>query len=133
VVWQSLKIANSGQVEIKKTFDNYKTKESEGIKFKNFSEVKSAINAKCEDYLYPICQVSYERLYYANKSGLRFTYDYNIQFKNLSQNNFIKSHNNIFEVKYENINDSLFSSLLGDKMTRFSKYNEALSILFEIS
>ena len=129
----SSKIRNKGQIEIKKTFDNYKTKESVGIRFNNFSQVKSAINSKCNDYLYPICQVSYERLYYANKSGLRFTYDYNIQFKNFLQNNFLKSHNNIFEVKYENINNSLFPSLLGDKMTRFSKYNEALATLFEMS
>jgi len=102
----SLKIGNKGQIEIKKTFDNYKTKESVDIKFNNFSEIKSAINTKSEDYLYPICQVSYERLYYANTLGLRFTYDYNIRFKNSTQNNFIKSQNNIFEVKYENINNS---------------------------
>lgn len=129
----SLKISKKGQIEIKKTFDNYKTKESFSIKFKNFSEITLEIIKHCEDNVSPICQVSYERLYYANSSGYRFTYDYNIQFKNLVHGCFIKSPNNIFEIKYENIDSSFFTSLLGDKMTRFSKYNEALSKLFEIN
>ena len=128
-----INISKKGQVEVKKTFDNFKTKESYEKEFKNFSEIQLAIINYCDNHIIPICQVSYERLYFANLNGLRFTYDYNIQFKNLNDTSFIRSPNNIFEIKYEDINSSYFSSLLGDKMTRFSKYHEAVSNLFEIS
>ena len=122
----SFKIDNKGIIEIKKTFSNFKTKKSFNFNFNNLEDLSNAMRAKFNKNLIDICQVSYDRIYYANNDGVRFTYDFNIFYRSLKTNAIMKSKNTVFEIKYEGDDRGYFSSYFGDRMTRFSKYNEAV-------
>ncbi len=67
---------------------------------------------------------------FANENKLRFTYDFDIKARQFGSKSFLKIPQNIFEVKYSSqINRQIFSALMGDRKTRFSKYNEAINKL----
>ena len=125
------KILNNGHIEIKKTFEFHKEKSVKAFKFKKISEIKNYFSGLCSQEFIPICQVSYQRIYYRNFNGLRFTYDFNITIKRPNLNLFKPINEKIFEIKYpSDMPNDLFSSMLGDKKTRFSKYNKAVLELY---
>ena len=125
-------IKKEGNLEIKRTYSNYKDKKVIPIKFKNFEEVNKRINTLTGKFLFPVCQVSYVRSYYENYAGERFTYDFNIKYKSIISKSFISSRENILEIKFSGFDANKFSSLFGERSTRFSKYNDAVQNLFYI-
>jgi hypothetical protein len=119
-----------GAIEVKKTCEQYRLKESLHAKPSTILAMQELFRDKCIASLFPVCQISYTRAYFANGSGLRFTYDFDIKARQHGSNTFLKIRQNIFEVKYASqINRQIFSALTGDRKTRFSKYNEAINQL----
>lgn len=93
------KIQENGSIEVKTTHSHFKEKET--ILKKKYFDSKNFFKEKFNLSLSPICQISYDRVYYINKDQFRFTYDYNIRFKIIGSKIFNKFHQNIFEIKYE--------------------------------
>jgi hypothetical protein len=119
-----------GAIEVKETCEQYRLKETLRAKPSSIASMQRLFREKCINYLFPVCQISYTRAYFANISGLRFTYDFDIKARQQGSNSFLKIPSNIFEVKYTSqINRQIFSALTGDRKTRFSKYNEAVQRL----
>lgn len=122
---------NSGSIEIKETLENYRNKKVFAFQIKNISDISLFLSSKFKRSFYPMSQVSYQRLYFENLTGHRFTFDFDINVKRHGEFNFYKVANTIFEIKYpSNHLDPKYSALLGDKKTRYSKYNESILKLF---
>lgn len=123
-------IPKNGLIEIKNTYDHYKDKESIAFNYVNFNDVLVFLSAKVNLALHERCQISYIRSYFETNDGLRFTYDYNIQVRRLRNDIFINIPTNIFEIKYQSkTTNNLFQNIMGDRKTRFSKYNFAMEKL----
>lgn len=118
-------------LEVKTTYDNYKTKEVKNFKFESIKKVLDYFNLVYKANLNPMCVVSYQRIYYKNIFNERFTYDYNLEYKDIKSTVSVKSKDTIFEIKFNSNDLKKFSSVIGDKMIRFSKYNDAILKLKE--
>lgn len=125
----TMNIPKEAALEIKTTHAKYKTKEV--FKIKNFKKLDGLFFKITKKQLHPVCSISYDRLYYINRDNIRFTYDTNITSNKLG-NNKIALQNNIFEIKFNGDDKCEFTSLLGDANTRYSKYNEAMDILYNV-
>jgi len=116
-----------GSLEIKRTYPHYREKEISKKKFNSYSEASSFFREKTSQVHEPVCFVKYTRIYYRNFSGLRFTYDFDIKVRGLKGLNFLRLASNVLEIKYlSNVKNHEYSNLLGNSLTRFSKYNEAV-------
>ncbi len=119
-----------GAIEVKQTGEQYRLKDTYKLEPHSISIMQEFLRKKYQNFLFPVCQISYTRLYFANVNELRFTYDFNIKARQFGSKSFLKIPQNIFEVKYSSqINRQKFSALMGDRKTRFSKYNEAINKL----
>jgi SPX domain protein involved in polyphosphate accumulation len=123
---------NKGNLEVKETHEHFKQKQSLPFNFKKFNNLIDYANTFSNHIINPKCQVTYERQYFMNSLGVRFTYDYNIRFKDLNTKAFIHYPDNIFEIKYDGYDKNLYQSVLGDRLTRFSKYNIAILNIYRI-
>lgn len=124
------RMSKEGALEIKITKDHHREKTSDPVSFDADSDLLKCFQGKVADNLIPVCQVSYQRLYFENLSGVRFTYDFDIVTRLPIGIGCQKIPKTVLEVKYQsNVARSDFSSLLGDRKTRFSKYNEAVLAL----
>ena len=123
-------IGERGALEIKTTNDHHREKTSNSFSPKDYADLMTCFRDETSENLFPVCQVSYERLYFENLTGLRFTYDFSIKARIPAGINFQRIAKTVLEVKYHSSEAcSDFSSLLGDRKTRFSKYNEAVLTL----
>lgn len=118
-------------LEHKQTLANYKIKSSEPYIFTTLKNVSDHISKFYGLNLRPKCQVTYSRIYYENMDSIRFTFDENIKFKNIDSNVFHCCNDSVFEIKFEGENSHYFTSDLGDRMVRYSKYNESIIKLFD--
>jgi SPX domain protein involved in polyphosphate accumulation len=123
-------IATSGMLETKITMEHHREKTSRSFSFNSFPELAESFRDASSSHLRPVCQVSYRRAYFGNSSGLRFTYDFDLITQTLDRTSFKKIPRTVLEIKYSSeVPSAQFASLLGDRKTRFSKYNEAVQTL----
>lgn len=126
------KIPKVGSLEIKSTEEFFKKKKS--IKIDDFFLTNDYTFKFFKSYnLRPTCVVSYRRNYYVNNKGERFTFDHNIVCSKIEKNITFKIPTNIFEIKYNGLNNGYYDNIFGEKLTRFSKYSEAINILYNLS
>tara|TARA_B100000768_G_C11263301_1_gene369825 strand:- start:234 stop:851 length:618 start_codon:yes stop_codon:yes gene_type:complete len=121
----------NGNLEIKKTFDSYRSKQKIAIKDNLLNSIRTACNYGTTKR-HPVCAISYTRNYYKYIDGTRLTIDKNIMYFPIKDSlptkySFIEN-NRIIEMKIENINcnKSLHSDYLDTFRIRFSKYCEAI-------
>ena len=126
-------IPKSGTLEIKITNDHFRKKEIAQFSYNSRFELVSCFQGGSYGNLIPVCQVSYHRAYYENLAGLRFTFDFDVRARLFTAGEFRKIQKTILEIKYSSDKGlSDFASLLGDRKTRFSKYNEAVEKLIQV-
>ena len=123
-------IASSGTLETKVTNEYFRQKSSRPFSFNSSQEFAEAFRSDSPLTLNPVCQVSYQRAYFESRNGLRFTYDFDLIARSVAGWMTKKIPKTVLEIKYaSDVPDAEFSSLLGDRKTRFSKYNEAVLVL----
>jgi len=124
------KISLSGALEIKITREHHREKTSRNITLSSTADLALSFRQLSPLVLTPICQVSYRRAYFENASGLRFTFDFDLLASLVDGATTMKIPKTVLEIKYSrDVPDAEYSSLLGDRRTRFSKYNEAVQTL----
>ena len=121
----------NGNLEVKKTFDSYRSKQKIAIKGNLLNSIRIACNHGMTKR-HPVCAISYTRNYYKYIDGTSLTVDKNIKYFSIKDSlpkkySFIEN-NCIIEMKIENItyNNSLHSDYLDTFRIRFSKYCEAI-------
>ena len=120
-----------GALEIKSTFAHHKEKTSKEID--DFVVMAQAPYKWFEaDGLRPVCVVSYKRKYFSNHSGERFTFDFDIRCSSVNRPNWFKMRENVLELKYEGLNNGYYASILGERLSRYSKYAEAMNIIYNL-
>ena len=126
------KVCFNGSFEEKKTFDKYKTKKIIKNNIKSLKEIDYSINKIFNGNFFKFVQVTYDRDYFISScNNIRFTLDRNIKIKHPNSPNFLLLPEKIFEIKYmKSFSNDKFINFLGNSLTRYSKYNEAINKLY---
>lgn len=120
-------IGTSGAIEIKKTLSHFREKETYDHNYNGLDDISNLFLKKTNELIMPKCHICYDRVYYTNINGLRFTYDFNIQYRSIKNNSFNRLGANIFEIKYQSeVKRDTYANILGNTQTRFSKYAESI-------
>lgn len=137
--WYGLKKIGSyptGQIEIKRTFPNFRDKKIFKLKKFNLDEVNKQINQTMFPNVNPVCQVTYLREYFENSKGYRMTVDSNIKYYKISNvcgvQNCYFENSCIAELKVNNNEDyEEISSNFDHLRVRNSKYCNSIEKLYE--
>ena len=123
----------TGKLETKSTFSFFKTKTSVTLDNPSVEDISRRILEATHQTTQPACYICYQRLYFQNQKGLRLTYDFDIKAKTFQSLAWTPLRQNILEIKYASLRqDSRYALDFGERKTRYSKYNEAVSNLFNL-
>lgn len=120
-----------GNLELKSTYSNFRTKKSWSINDPNTQFLIEKIFKLTDRHVAPKCQISYMRDYFYNLSGTRVTLDRQILFKPFETKVFYLMNENVLEIKYNSPEVSRILSKFSTNVTRFSKYCEAIKRLYD--
>lgn len=124
---------NKGKLEIKNKNTFFSKKKIIEVNVKDKSLLSKIIYKISKEKLIPTLFVTYKRQYFAYKNNSRFTLDTNIKYSALNRAtkilNSYKSNISVLEIK-KNINDNstIYQSLFGARISRYSKYCEGIKL-----
>ena len=136
--WYGIKKISSypnGQIEIKRTFPNFRDKKIFEIKKFNLILVKEKLNKIMITNVYPVSQVTYKREYFENSAGYRMTLDSDIKYYRI--NSSCETQNCYFENTYiaelkvgNDVDYEKFTSHFDHLRVRNSKYCNSIENLY---
>lgn len=124
-----------GNIEIKKTFENHREKETIAVKGLTWKELRTIVNKVVGGDLIPVLLVSYSRSYFSDSSKLiRYTLDHQITYGSVLQNGILTGTTAetrcVLELKTTlAIDYTKETNQISDLRTRFSKYCEGTKAL----